>query len=168
MPIKLDGEMLSSRFGILAEAISIASSSLQQNLSLRYCHIRISEAVVQNCSVKKVFLKILQNSSGTGVSCEFCDILKNTFFRRPPPVTVSGICINKSAWIYLVSLYGGGKDFIFTCIFFRIIRPQTCNFIKRETLAQVLFCEFCEIFKKTFFTEHLRTTATDFFHWITI
>ena len=32
---------------------------------------------------------------------------------------------------------------------------QACNFIKKETLAQVLSCEFCEIFKNTFFTEHL-------------
>ena len=29
---------------------------------------------------------------------------------------------------------------------------------KKETLAQVFFCEFCEVFKKIFFTEHLRTT----------
>ena len=28
-------------------------------------------------------------------------------------------------------------------------------FFKKETLAQVLSCEFCEIFKSTFFTEHL-------------
>ena len=33
--------------------------------------------------------------------------------------------------------------------------PETCNFIKKKTLAQLFFCEFCEIFKKTFFTEHL-------------
>ena len=30
---------------------------------------------------------------------------------------------------------------------------------EKETLAQVFSCEFCEISKKTFFTEHLRTTA---------
>ena len=35
-----------------------------------------------------------------------------------------------------------------------------CNFIKRETLAQVFSCEFWAIFKNTFFTEHLRTTAS--------
>ena len=29
-----------------------------------------------------------------------------------------------------------------------------------ETLAQVFSCEFCEIFKNTFFTEHLRTTTS--------
>ena len=31
---------------------------------------------------------------------------------------------------------------------------------KKETLAQVLSCEFCEIFKNTFFKEHLRTIAS--------
>ena len=29
-------------------------------------------------------------------------------------------------------------------------RPQACSFIEIETLAQVLSCEFCEIFKNTF------------------
>ena len=36
--------------------------------------------------------------------------------------------------------------------------PQTYNFIKKGTLAQMFSCEFCEIFKNTFFTEHLWTT----------
>ena len=34
------------------------------------------------------------------------------------------------------------------------------NFIKKDSVAQVLSCEFNEIFKKTFFTEYLRTTAS--------
>ena len=40
--------------------------------------------------------------------------------------------------------------------------PETsaCNFIKKETLAQVFYCEFCEISKNTFFTEHLQATAS--------
>ena len=37
---------------------------------------------------------------------------------------------------------------------------MVCYFIKKETLAQVLSCEFCEISKNTFFTEHLQTTAS--------
>ena len=37
---------------------------------------------------------------------------------------------------------------------------QSLNFIKKETLAQVFSSEFCEISKNTFFTEHLRTTAS--------
>ena len=32
--------------------------------------------------------------------------------------------------------------------------------MKKETLAQVFSCKFCEISKNTFFTEHFRTTAS--------
>ena len=35
------------------------------------------------------------------------------------------------------------------------VLPETCNFIKKETLAEVFSCEFCEISKNTSFTEHL-------------
>ena len=35
-----------------------------------------------------------------------------------------------------------------------------CNFIKIETLAQVFSCEFCDIFKNAFFTEHLQANAS--------
>ena len=31
------------------------------------------------------------------------------------------------------------------------LQTQACDFIKKETLAQVLSCEFCEISKSTFF-----------------
>ena len=34
------------------------------------------------------------------------------------------------------------------------------NFIEKETLTQMSSCEFCEIFKKTFFIEHFSATAT--------
>ena len=40
-------------------------------------------------------------------------------------------------------------------------RSEACNFIKKETLAQVFSCDFCEIFQNTFFTEHLRATASE-------
>ena len=36
------------------------------------------------------------------------------------------------------------------------------QFIKKETLAQVSSCKFCEIFKNAFFTEHLWTTVSLF------
>ena len=45
-------------------------------------------------------------------------------------------------------------------------------FLKNETLAQTFFCEFCEIFKYTFFLEHLRRLLLKFqtfaFNWILI
>ena len=65
----------------------------------------ISEAVARSCSVKKVFLKISQNSHENTYdrvffnkkrlalvfSCEFCENFKNTYFYRTPLVAVSGI-----------------------------------------------------------------------------
>ena len=45
-------------------------------------------------------------------------------------------------------------------VFLEISRPEGCNFIKKEIPAQVFSCEFCEISKNTFFTEHLWTTAS--------
>ena len=29
--------------------------------------------------------------------------------------------------------------------------PEACNFVKKESLAQVFSCDFCEISKNTFF-----------------
>ena len=40
------------------------------------------------------------------------------------------------------------------------LQASGLQLIKKETLAQVFFCEFCEISKNTFFTEHLRATAS--------
>ena len=42
-----------------------------------------------------------------------------------------------------------------------MLQTEACNFIKKETLAQVFSCEFCEISKNTFFIEHLRETASE-------
>ena len=35
-----------------------------------------------------------------------------------------------------------------------------CNSIKKKSLAQVFSCEFCKIFKNTFFIEHIWATAS--------
>ena len=67
--------------------------------------MNMAEAVVQSCSVKKVFLEISQKSK------------ENT-------------CARVS---FLIKLQTLG------------------NFIKKETVAQVFFCEFCETSKNTFF-----------------
>ena len=40
------------------------------------------------------------------------------------------------------------------------VNCATCNFIKKETLAQMFSYEFCEMSKITFFTEHLWETAS--------
>ena len=45
-------------------------------------------------------------------------------------------------------------------LFLNKVAGLACNFIKKETLAQVFSCEFCGISKNTFFTEQLWTTAS--------
>ena len=40
-------------------------------------------------------------------------------------------------------------------LFFESLRALACNFIKKESLAQVFSCKFFDIFKNTFFIEHL-------------
>ena len=52
-------------------------------------HYSFPEAVVQMCSVKKVFLEMSQNSQV--FSCEFCEISKNTFSYRTPSVAASAL-----------------------------------------------------------------------------
>ena len=42
----------------------------------------------------------------------------------------------------------------------RLFLTEASNFIKKETLAQVFSCAFCEIIKNTFFTEHVWTIAS--------
>ena len=51
-----------------------------------------------------------------------------------------------------------------TCarVSFLIKLPEACNFIKKETMAQVFSCEFYKISKNTFFTEHLRWLLLSF------
>ena len=39
---------------------------------------------------------------------------------------------------------------------------RSATLFQKETLAQAFSCEFCEIFKKTFLTEHLRAPASAF------
>ena len=51
--------------------------------------------------------------------------------------------------------------FLRQSLFFNKVAGAAGNFIKQETLTQVFSCEFCEIFKNTFFSEHLWTTASE-------
>ena len=46
------------------------------------------------------------------------------------------------------------------CLVREGVMHEACNFIKKETLAQVFSREFCEICKNTFFAEHLWMTVS--------
>ena len=43
------------------------------------------------------------------------------------------------------------------------LEAQVCNFIKTR-LQQVFSCEYCDIFKSTYFEEHLRKAASVFYN----
>ena len=45
-----------------------------------------------------------------------------------------------------------------------VLRNEACNFVKKETLAQMFSCEFYEISKNNFFTQHLWTTGSGHFY----
>ena len=73
-----------------------------------------SEAVARRCSVKKMFLKILQNlQENTFIkkdtlaqvfSSEFCELFNSTFFYRTPPVIASEkFVIRKDAFFITLS-----------------------------------------------------------------
>ena len=49
---------------------------------------------------------------------------------------------------------------MYQSLFLLKLQAEACHFIKKETVAQMFSCEFCEIFKNTFFTEHLWTTLS--------
>ena len=42
------------------------------------------------------------------------------------------------------------------------LRPEACNFIKKETLAKVFPCEFCGISESTFFHITLPVAASEY------
>ena len=41
------------------------------------------------------------------------------------------------------------------------LQAQVFNFIKKETLGQLFSCEFCEISKNTFLTDHLKEPPSE-------
>ena len=53
-----------------------------------------------------------------------------------------------------------------TCVrvsFLIKLQGEACNFIKKETLVQMFLCEFCKIFKDTFFIEHFPWLLVDYY-----
>ena len=81
-------------------------------------------------------------------------VLVGTFFlaqKQPPEV------FYKKAGLENFAKFTG--KYLSKSLFLIKLQISACNFTKKETLSQVFSCEFCEISKNTFFTEHLRTTA---------
>ena len=113
-------------------------------------------------------------------SCKFCEILKNTFFYKTPPVAAphkqlsvivqptprnrrshQKCSVRKSV---LRNFTKFTAKYLCQSLLFNkaaALRPQASNFIYKGTLAQVCSCEICEISKNILFTDHLRATASE-------
>ena len=52
-----------------------------------------------------------------------------------------------------------GKHLCQRLVFNKVAKPEA-TLLKNETMAQLFFCEFCEVSKNTFFTEHFRMTTS--------
>ena len=74
---------------------------------------------------------------------EFCELFKNTYFVEDLGTAGSETPVQQSLF---------SKNSQET--------PEACNFIKKETLAQVFSFEFCKIFKYFLFTEPLWTSVS--------
>ena len=99
---------------------------------------------------------LLQSTYG---GCFWIFVAANTFLqlnmvfiahsRTGSEAATRGVLLRKGVLRHLAKLTGKHKC---QSLFF--------NKVKEGTLAQVLFCEFLEISKSTFFTKHLQTTAS--------
>ena len=132
----------------------------------------MSQAVTQSCSVKKVFLKISQNSQentcarvsfliklqtpGNFIktetlalvfSCEFCEIITIFFIEHISWLLFGYVFI----WI--------SSDTLESRLFFLIFRFFSTQNIFIPT--QVFSCEYSVTFRNTYFEEHLRTGASE-------
>ena len=113
---------------------------------------------------RKCFIKWpVDHASGWGITWREClgDNLRRFFEERPgkhrrkctgqyfgeSSREYLGGRLGETPWEYLAFI---SQENICASVSF-LITLQACNLINKETLAQVFSCEFCEIFKNTFF-----------------
>ena len=75
--------------------------------------------------------------------------LQNSYSQKQPPEMFQKKAVLENFANFTVKQL---PEFLFYC-------RTACNFIEKETLGQVFSSQFCEMFQKTSFTEHLRRAA---------
>ena len=126
--------------GISSNTVSGSFNETWNNfMKYFYFSIQHSEAVVQMCSVKKLFLEISQNSQeNTCTRFSFLIKLQVSFL-------INRLCHR----CFPVNF----EKFLRTSL---LQNTSGLQLIKKEALEQVFSCEFCEILRTLFVTEHLR------------
>ena len=97
------------------------------------------EAVSWTRSIKKVFLEIKKETLPQVLSCEFCEISKNTFSYRTPPVAVSETI-----------LHAGSVDFFIMCVFLETSQIFQNNYFVTHLRRGVLKNSYFEKQKQSF------------------
>ena len=117
------------------------------SLGVRFLNLLFAEAATRGCSVKMMFSIISQDSQES--TCAIVSFLKKRLWHWCLPVNLG------KSWStsFLCTTLVAASVFAFNG--FHGIKAT-----KKETLAQVFSCEFCETSQNTFFTEHLWTTAS--------
>ena len=100
----------------------------------------------------KFLIKSLKKNQTQVFYCEYCEIFKNTYFKEHLLTTaylqssVTCICMYLQSSVTSIQLtaplFKKGQN--------STHEPESCNFIKKETLVRVFSYEFCEISKNTF------------------
>ena len=111
--------------------------------NMQYCFPWRRFCMTKFWSVRFLSSKILLTFRSSHRRCSVrIGVVRNFAIHKKTPVPESLFLIKLQAWgTFLIKL-------------------QAWNFFKKETLAQVFSCEFCEISRSTFFTEHLLPTAS--------
>ena len=86
---------------------------------------------------------------------------------KPPKSHVFNLLYHQKQPLDVFCKKGVLKNFVqftgkhlYQSLFFNEVACVASNFIKKETRSQVFSCEFCEIFQKTYFEEHLQTATS--------
>ena len=104
---------------------------------------------------------LLKSQSSTGFSFEIFQIFKSTYFGEHLQ-TADSVYSRRSlirivrmflwtVWKVLCSIAKEYVKLLDLTFLIKVTAYEVSSFIKKEILAQVLSCEFCEIFKNTFF-----------------
>ena len=108
--------------------------------------------VVYQCRSSRSFWKSLQhfyeNISLESRRHRACNFTKIVLFSEG--------FLGKFSNIFRTGTFENTRESFYCQLKLRKQPPEACKFIKNKTLSQVLSWEFFEIFKNTFFTEHLR------------
>ena len=125
-------------------------SKIGATVSNKY-HVQLQKSIYSSEKSEGATIRILLKKTCNFIRkrLQCCEVYKNTRSNHQRCSIIKGVLINFPKFT--------GKHLCQSLFLNKVagLRPEASNFIKKETLAPVFSCGFCEIYKNTFFTEHL-------------